>query len=142
MAALTAHLRPADRQRPPGAAHRVDHTRELGKETVAGILHNAASVLADLRISQFLEMGFEPLVRPFLIRTHQPRVAGYIRCKDGGEAAGLAHVSSPAARRRPDRNSSRSSGFRYRVAGSITTGVIARNRLTISRAASSRPICA
>jgi hypothetical protein len=52
------------------------------------------------------------------------------------------YPASPAARRRPERNSSRSSRLRYRIAGSITTGVIARSRLTVSRASSSRPRCA
>ena len=64
------------------------------------------------------------------------------RVEDHGEAAASGHVVSPAAKRRPDRKSSRSSGLRYRVPGSITAGVIARSRLTISRASSSRPICA
>jgi hypothetical protein len=52
-------------------------------------------------------MRLEPLVRPFLIRTHQPRIPRHIGGEDRGEAAGLAHVVSPAARRRPDSNSSR-----------------------------------
>ena len=42
-------------------------------------------------------------------------VAGYSRLiggEDRDETAGLAHVSSPAAKRRPDKKSSRSSGFR------------------------------
>ena len=53
----------------------------------------------------------------------------------------LDYTPSPAARRRPDKNSSRSSGLRYRVAGSMTAGVIARSRAMICRASSSRPIC-
>ena len=50
--------------------------------------------------------------RSFLVRPHQPRIARHIGGQDRGEAAGLAHAASPAARRRPDRKSSRCSGFR------------------------------
>ena len=61
---------------------------------------------------------------------------------DRGEAAGLAHIPSPAAERRPDRKSSRCSGFRKGMTLDTTTGVISRNRVTISRASSSRCIWA
>lgn len=46
-------------------------------------------------------------------------------CRGG---RGPAQLASAPARRRPDRKSSRSSGFRKGVAGSITASVIARNR--------------
>src|SRR5215471_8869251 len=36
-------------------------------------------------------MGLEPFVRPFLILTHQPRIAGHIGGEDGGETAGRGH---------------------------------------------------
>ena len=42
----------------------------------------------------------------------QQRLARHIGGEDHGEAAGLAHSVSPAARRRPERKSSRWSGFR------------------------------
>jgi hypothetical protein len=48
----------------------------------------------------------------FLVRSHQPRVARHVSGEDRCETAGLAHADSPAARRRPERNSSRCSGFR------------------------------
>ena len=48
----------------------------------------------------------------FFVRTHQQRLARHISNEDHGEAAGLAHSVSPAARRRPERKSSRWSGFR------------------------------
>src|ERR1700731_3829291 len=57
---------------------------------------------------------FEGLESPALVRPDQPRIPRHVGGEDGGEAAGLAHVTSPAARRRPERNSSRSSGLRKR----------------------------
>ena len=53
---------------------------------------------------------FSPTVMPMLskrIFAHR-----HIGGEDRGEPAGLAHASSPVARRRPDRNSSRCSVFR------------------------------
>ena len=55
---------------------------------------------------------------------------------------GLAHVASPAARRRPDKYSSRCSRLRNIEPLATTIGVMARNRVTTSRASSSRPIWA
>jgi hypothetical protein len=51
-------------------------------------------------------------VRALLIRPHQPRIPRHIGGKDRREPTGLAHVSSPAAKRKPDKNSSRCSAFR------------------------------
>src|SRR5215471_1999866 len=48
----------------------IHHTRKFRQEAVAGVLHDAASMLLDLRIDQFAEMRLEPLVRPLLLRTH------------------------------------------------------------------------
>ena len=62
--------------------------------------------------------------------------------EDRGEAAGSAYVVSPAAKRSPDSNSSRCSGFRKGSSLGTTTGVISCSRFTISRASSNRPICA
>ena len=125
-----------------GAAHRVDHTRKLRQEALASVLHDTATVLADLRIDQLLEVGFEPFVRTFLIGAHQPRVTGHVCGEDRGEAAGLAHSVSPVTMRRPDRNSSRWSGLRNNLTVGITLGVMTRNRATTSRASFNRPICA
>jgi hypothetical protein len=47
-----------------------------------------------------------------LVRPHQPRIPGHISGEDRGETAALAHGASPAARRKPERKSSRWSGFR------------------------------
>ena len=48
-------------------------------------------------------------------------IGGQVR----GEAAGLAHISSPAAKRRPERYSSRCSGSRRKPASGITSGMMA-----------------
>ena len=55
----------------------------------------------------------------------------------------LHHAVSPAANHAgPRGKSARCSGFRYGVNLGTTMGVITRGRLTISRASSSRLICA
>jgi L-seryl-tRNA(Ser) seleniumtransferase len=54
----------------------------------------------------------------------------------------LAHVASPAAKRRPDSNSSRCFGSRKLRKSSMTTDVIIRSRSMTSRASSILPICA
>jgi hypothetical protein len=60
-------------------------------------------VLADLRIDELATPRLQPFERAFLIHPDQPRIPRDIGRKDRGEAAGLAHASSPAAKRRPDR---------------------------------------
>jgi hypothetical protein len=120
----------------------IDHAWELGKEAVAGVLHDPAPVLADLGVDQFPEVGLEPLVRPLFVGSHQPRVPRHVGGENCGETTGLAHVASPAARRRPESKRSLCSGFRSVTLGEITAGVMALSRLTISRASSSRPIWA
>jgi hypothetical protein len=52
------------------AAHSIHDTRELRQQAVAGVLHDPAPMLFDLRIDKLHEMGFEPLVCAFLIGTH------------------------------------------------------------------------
>ena len=74
--------------------------------------------------------------------TSEARIARHIGREDRRETAGLAHVASPAAKRRPDRNSSRSAGLRNCAALGTICGVIARSRVTIARASSRRPIWA
>ena len=69
-------------------------------------------MLGDFRIEELAAQRFEAFERALLIRPHQPRIPGYIGSEDRGEATRLAHSTSPAARRRPDSNSSRCSGLR------------------------------
>ena len=74
-----------------GATHGIHHTRKLGQEAVAGVLYDPASVLGDLRIDQFPEVGLEPFMRPFLVGAHQPRIRNYVCGEDRGETADRRH---------------------------------------------------
>src|SRR5262249_14150196 len=65
------------------AAHRIHKAGKFGKHPIAGILHNAAAVLLDLRIDQFAKMRPEPRVRAFLVYSHQARVSGDISGENG-----------------------------------------------------------
>ena len=76
-----------------GAAHRVDDAGEFRQHAVAGVLDDAAPVLLDLRIDQLPEMRLEALVRAFLVRAHQARIARHIGGEDRGETAGRGHGS-------------------------------------------------
>ena len=66
-----------------------------------------------------------------LVRSNQARVTCHIGSVDRGKTAGLAHAASPTAKRRPDKKSSRCSGFRRKLASGTTTGEMARSRSTI-----------
>jgi hypothetical protein len=55
------------------------------------VFHRAAMVLLDFRIDQLAQMRPEALVRAFLVRAHQPRVARHIGGKDRGETANSGH---------------------------------------------------
>jgi hypothetical protein len=94
------------------AAHRVDDAGKFHQQAVAGGLDDPPAVLGDLRIEELTAQRFQTFERALLIRPHQPRIPRHIGGEDRGEAAGLAHASSPSARRRPDSNSSRCSAFR------------------------------
>jgi len=69
-------------------AHRVDDAGEFRQHAVAGGLDDPAMMLADLRIEQLDKMRLEPLVRAFLIGTHQARIARHIGRENRGETAG------------------------------------------------------
>jgi len=100
------------------AAHGIDDAGKLRQHAVAGGLGprarpwDAATVLGDLRIDELMAQGFEAFQGAFLVRSHQPTVTGDVSRKDRSEPAGLAHFASPAARRRPDKYSSRCSASR------------------------------
>src|SRR6516162_4850168 len=122
-------------------AQRIYHTAELDEEAVTRCLDEPAVMSGDLRIEQLSLYRLEPLEGTALVHPDQARVTCHIGSEDGGEAAGRAHGASLAARRRPDRNSSRCSGMRQCMAFGTTTDVMARSRSTASCASSSRPIC-
>ena len=116
------------------AAHRIDDAGKFHQQAVAGGLDDAAVVLGDLRIEKLAAQRFEAFERAFLVRPHQPRIPRHIGGEDRGETAGLAHVASPAAKRRPDRNSSRCSGLRNgRSLGTTTRGDGAQPRDDLAR---------
>jgi hypothetical protein len=95
------------------AAHRIDDAGKFHQQAVAGGLDDAAVVLGDFRIEQLAAQRFEAFVRAFLVRPRQPRVPCHIGGgEDRSQTVSLGHFASPAARRRPDRNSSWSSGLR------------------------------
>ena len=122
--------------------HRIDNAGKFEEQTVARGFDDATTVFLDLGISQFASYRLKRRERSLLVLTHQARIARDIGGKDRGEAAGLAHVVSPAAKRTPERNSSRCSGFRQCIAVGTTTDVTALSRSMASLASSIRPICA
>jgi hypothetical protein len=67
---------------------------------------------SDAWINQLAANCSKSLQSAALVCPDQPRVADHISGEDGGETAGLAHFSSPAAKRKPDASSSRCSGLR------------------------------
>ena len=77
-----------------------------------------------------------------IVRSPRPYLPHHVGGEDRGETAGLAHPASPAARRRPDKYSSRCSGFLQFMALGTTTFVRLRSRSMASRASSRRPMCA
>jgi hypothetical protein len=77
-----------------------------------------------------------------IVRSPRPYLPHHVGGEDRGETAGLAHPASPAARRRPDKYSSRCSGFLQFMALGTTTFVRLRSRSMVSRASSRRPMCA
>jgi hypothetical protein len=74
-----------------GTADRVDDARELYQYPVARPLDDAAGMLADLRVDELAAMRLEALVRSFLVRAHQTRVARHIGGEDRGKTAGRGH---------------------------------------------------
>jgi hypothetical protein len=66
-------------------AHRFDRARKLDEEAVAGGLDDAPAVPGDARVDQLAPARLELGERPFLVRPHQPRIAGDIGGNDRGE---------------------------------------------------------
>ena len=64
------------------AAHRVDDAGELDEQPVAGGLDDAAAVLVDLGVDQLAPNRLQRRERAFLVRAHQPRIAGDIGRQD------------------------------------------------------------
>ena len=58
-----------------------------------GVLYDPTPVLGDLRIDQFAEVSLEPFVGAFLVRPHQPGIAGDIGGQDCSEMTYSRHGS-------------------------------------------------
>ena len=86
-----------------GAPHCIDDAGKFDQQTVAGGLDDPPVMLGDLRIDELMAQRIQSSERAFLIRPHQPRIPRHIGGEDRSEPAGLAHVPSPVAKRRPDR---------------------------------------
>jgi hypothetical protein len=84
-----------------GAADGVHYAPKLRQEAVASVLDDPPTVLGDIGIDQLAEMHLEPLVRPFFVSTHQPRIPRLVGGEDRGEAADGSHHSRQPALRRP-----------------------------------------
>src|SRR5580704_7529211 len=106
----------------------INYTGEFDQEAVTGRFDNATPVFSNFRIDNLRPDRPQPVEGAFLVSPDQPRIPRYIGGENCSEAASLAHSPSPAARRRPDRNSLRCSGFRYWEALCTTIGVIIRKR--------------
>ena len=62
----------------------------------------------------------EPVQRSLFITSDQARISSDVGCQDRSETTGGVHAASPAASRKPDSKSSRSSGLRQgRTLGTI-----------------------
>ena len=55
------------------AARGIDNAWKFIEQAVSGVLYGMASVLLDLRLDQFPNVGLEPLVRPLFIRSRKAR---------------------------------------------------------------------
>ena len=90
-----------------------DHRAELDQHPIASGLDDAPAMLGDERVGGGAVFA-QRLRGASLVLAHQSRIARDIGGEDCGEAAGLVHESSPAARRRPSLSISQSFGTRQR----------------------------
>jgi hypothetical protein len=81
---LRSTIAPLDLDRAP---HSVDDARKLDQHAVAGGLDDAPVMLPDFRIDELAAMRLQAVEGAFLVRSHQPRITGHVRCEDRREAA-------------------------------------------------------
>src|SRR5260370_30195460 len=112
----------------------INHTGIFDQQAITSRFNDTAPVFGDFGIDYLNTDRPQPVEGAFLVSPDQPRIPSHICGEDRGEAAGLPHVISPAAKRRPDINSSRSSGLRKGGALRTTTGVKGRSRSTMGGA--------
>src|SRR5262249_24962709 len=65
--------------------HGIDDAAKLDQEAVPGSLNDAAAVLGDHGIQEFVVMGIEPRQRTLLVGSHQAAVASDVAGEDGGK---------------------------------------------------------
>jgi hypothetical protein len=82
-----------------GAAHRIYDTAELSKHTIASILDDLATMLADLGISEPTQTLPQPEVCRFLVRAGQPAISSHISRKDSYKTSFNAIVGQSIERR-------------------------------------------
>ena len=79
-------------------AHGIDDADEFYQHTIASGLNDAAAVLDDFWIDQFLPVRLELAQRTFLVGTHQPAIAGDVArndCSQPSFDALLGHKDRP-----------------------------------------------
>ena len=69
-----------------GAAHGLDHARELGQQPVAGGLDDSSAMLLDLRVDQSTPMLVQPCQGAFLVGAHETAVTGDIGRQNGRQS--------------------------------------------------------
>jgi hypothetical protein len=73
--------------------------RKLSKKAIACTLHDASAVFSYGGLNHARHKRYEPGVRPFFVRVHQPRIAGYVSGENGSETAD--HRGTPDSRATP-----------------------------------------
>jgi hypothetical protein len=82
-----------------GATQRIDGAGKFHKHAIASGLDDATTMRGDLRVDQLAAMRLELFVRPFLVCTHQPRIARHIGGQDRCETADSGHFRQIAKQR-------------------------------------------
>ena len=70
-----------------GAVDRRDHAQEFDQRAIAARAHEAAAMLGDLGVDEFLTMGLERNKRSRFILPHEAAVADHVQREDCSEAA-------------------------------------------------------
>ena len=70
-----------------GTGDRIHHARELDQHAVAGQLDDAAAMLGDLGVDEFVAMRLERRERGGLIDAHEAAVADHIGGQNSGQTA-------------------------------------------------------
>ena len=74
------------------ALNRIDDTYELRQKAIARQLEDAAPVLLNRRLEDFLPVSLQPRERSGLVALHQRRIAGDVGDQNGGKASFHGHL--------------------------------------------------